>query len=646
MQNSEKINQELTRIQETSKRQWASLMDGPNPVILVGTGTCGRAAGALETLEALRTGIEEVQVDARILEVGCNGHCYAEPLVTMYKKGWPPILYGPVKPGVAKVLIHKFLCDDDPCLEYVLGALEPNERIPCITEFPRSAYEQRILLERCGSIDPECIDHALARGAYRGLARALGKDSAEVIEEVRQARLKGLGGAGYETWKKWETCRGSTEKKRFVICNADEGDPGAFMDRSILEGDPHSVIEGMAICAWAVGADKGYVYVRAEYPLAVKRVRHALAQAKEKGLIGEDILGSGFSFDLEVVQAPGAFVCGEETALIASIEGRRGMPRIRSPYPAEKGLWDKPTVINNVKTFASVSRILADGWKSFVQLGPRRSKGTNVFALAGKVLNTGLVEVSMGTTLRRLIFDIGGGIPGGKRFKAVQIGGPSGGCLPAAVLDIPVGFKSLKEAGAMMGSGGMVVLDEDNCMVDTALFFLDFIQKESCGKCTFCRIGTKQMLEILRDIAEGRGTMEQLDLVQGLAEDIQLGSLCNLGKTAPNPVLTTLRYFREEYESHILQKCCPAKVCRALSAFYILPARCERTCDACVGSCPTEAIHANEKRIKVIDQSKCIKCGACLAACPPQYNAVSRISPLSELPDNGKQGGEEEVHEG
>ena len=322
------------------------------------------------------------------------------------------------------------------------------------------------------------------------------------------------------------------------------------------------------------------------------------------------------------------------------------MPRIRSPYPAEKGLWDRPTVVNNVKTFASVSHILADGWKNFTQLGPRRSKGTNVFALAGKVLNTGLVEVPMGTTLRRLIFDIGGGIPGGKRFKAVQIGGPSGGCLPAAVLDIPVGFKSLKEAGAMMGSGGMVVLDEDNCMVDTALFFLDFIQKESCGKCTFCRIGTKQMLEILRDIAEGRGTMEQLDLVQGLAEDIQLGSLCNLGKTAPNPVLTTLRYFREEYESHILQKCCPAKVCRALSAFYILPARCERTCDACVGSCPTEAIHANEKRIKVIDQSKCIKCGACLAACPPQYNAVSRISPLSELPDNGKQGGEEEVHEG
>ena len=635
-QRERRIRVSLSRLHSAAKDAWACTMEGDAPVILVGTGTCGRAAGALATLDAIRAVLEEERIEAALVEVGCNGHCYAEPLVTVSKRGWPPILYGGVTPGVAPVIVRGLLLEDDPCLEYVLGGLAPDDRVPSLWDFPRSTYEKRVLLERCGRIDPERIDHALAWGAYSGLAKALSLEPAQVIGEVRRARIRGLGGAGYETWKKWQACKDSAEKKRYVVCNADEGDPGAFMDRALLEGDPHSVIEGMAICAWAVGAARGYVYVRAEYPLALQRVRRAVGEARQRGLLGEDVLGSGFAFDIDVVEAPGAFVCGEETALIASIEGRRGMPRIRPPYPAEKGLWGRPTVVNNVKTFAGVSHILANGHDEFARLGPEDSKGTTVFALAGKVRQTGLVEVPMGTTLRRLIFDIGGGIPNGKRFKAVQIGGPSGGCLPEALLDTPVTFTALKKAGAMMGSGGLVVLDEDNCMVDTALFFLDFIQKESCGKCTFCRIGTTQMLEIMKEIAEGKGTMGHLDLLESLAEDIRAGSLCNLGRTAANPVLSTLRHFRGEYEAHVREGRCPAKVCRALSAYYIVPERCERSCDACVGSCPTESIFTDERRVKVIEQASCIKCGACLAACPPHYGAVVKVSPLSELPDKGE----------
>jgi len=607
------------------------------PVILVGTGTCGRAAGALETLEAVREELKAQGLEARVSEVGCNGHCYAEPLVTIRKEGWPPVLYGPVKPGLVRVLVRRFLGQDDPCLEYVLGALEPNELIPALTDFPRSAYEHRSLLRRCGTIDPDELLQAVAHGAYSGMARALRMDPEGVIEEVQKARLKGLGGAGYDTWRKWAACRKAVAPGRYVICNADEGDPGAFMDRSLLEGDPHSVLEGMAVCAWAVGADHGTIYVRAEYPLAVQRVRRAIGQAEEKGLLGKNILQSGFDLHLEVFQAAGAFVCGEETSLIASIEGRRGMPRIRPPYPAHEGLRGLPTVVNNVKTLASVSTILSEGWEAFASIGQQATKGTTVFALAGKVLNTGLVEVPMGTTLRRLIFDIGGGIPNGRAFKAVQIGGPSGGCLTEANLDTPIGFQSLRKVGAMMGSGGMVVLDEDNCMVETARFFLDFTQKESCGKCTFCRIGTRQMLEVLEEFVQGRGKEEQLSLLESLAAEIRLGSLCNLGRTAPNPILTTLRSFREEYVAHIREQCCPAKVCRALTAYYILPDRCERSCDACVGSCPTEAIWVNRKRVKVVDQSLCIQCGACLDACPPQYRAVVKISPVRDLPDRGEQ---------
>ena len=616
------------------------------PVVRVGTATCGRAAGALETLETIREELEARGIPGRVVEVGCNGHCYAEPLVTIHKERWPPILYGPVKPGVARVLVHRFLGEDDPCFEYMLGGLEPHELVPALKDFPRSAHEHRSLLQHCGVIDPDDLDNAVCVGAYGGLARALQMDAEEVIEVIGRSQLKGLGGAGYETWRKWEACRQSSDPERIVVCNADEGDPGAFMDRSLLEGDPHTVLEGMAICAWAVGSSKGYVYVRAEYPLAVERARKAIERAEDAGLLGRNILESGFDFHLEVFQAAGAFVCGEETALIASIEGRRGMPRIRPPYPADRGINGKPTVVNNVKTFASVQRILTEGWEAFARLGEGSTRGTTVFALAGKVRNTGLVEVPMGTPLRKLVFDVGGGVPEGKRFKAVQIGGPSGGCLPEALLDTPVGFKALREAGAMMGSGGMVVLDEDNCMAETARFFLDFTQKESCGKCTFCRIGTQQMLVILEDIVGGQGSMEQLDLLESLAEDIRLGSLCNLGKTAPNPILTTIRHFREEYEAHILEKRCPARVCTALTAYYILPEQCERSCDACVGSCPTEAIWVNARRLKVIDQALCIQCGACMDACPPQYHAVVKISPLSDLPDRGERPKESQTVKG
>ncbi len=612
------------------------------PVIQVGTATCGRAAGALETLDAIREELEAQGIPGRVEEVGCNGHCYAEPLVTIRKQGWPPILYGSVKPGVAKVLVQRFLGEDDPCFEYLLGGLEPHELVPALEDFPRSAHEHRSLLKHCGEIDPDDLGEAVRVGAYGGLAKALAMDPEEVIEEINRSQLKGLGGAGYETWRKWMTCRQAADPEKFVICNADEGDPGAFMDRSLLEGDPHSVLEGMAICAWAVGASKGIVYIRAEYPLAVERVRKAIGIAQEAGFLGKDILGSGFDFHLEVFEAAGAFVCGEETALLASIEGQRGMPRIRPPFPADRGLHGKPTVINNVKTFASVQRILGQGWEAFAGLGSGSTRGTTVFALAGKVLNTGLVEVPMGTSLRKLVFEIGGGIPDSKQIKAVQIGGPSGGCLPESLLDTPIGFKSLREVGAMMGSGGMVVLDEDNCMVETARFFLDFTQKESCGKCTFCRIGTQQMLVILEEICRGEGSMEQLDLLESLAEDIRLGSLCNLGRTAPNPILTTIRHFRDEYEAHILEQKCPAKVCTALTSHYILPDKCERSCDACVGSCPTEAIWVNAKRIKVIDHALCIQCGACMDACPPQYQAVVKISPLADLPDRGERPKEEE----
>jgi NADH-quinone oxidoreductase subunit F len=626
------ITSAFEEIKSRATSRWQEVFGSGQPVIMVGTATCGRAAGAMDVLETIRTEMKNQGVDYPVFEVGCLGHCYAEPLVVISKPGHPPICYGYVNTVIAERLVREFVIGDNPCLEFVLGALEENDLVPSFADFPRAAYEKKVVLRNCGHIDPTDIDHYIANGGYEGLAGVLQMSPEKIITEVKKSGLRGRGGAGFFTGEKWEKCRDTRGKPKYIICNADEGDPGAFMDRAILESDPHSVIEGIIIAAYAIGARYGYIYVRAEYPLAVKRVSLALRQARKYNLLGRHILGSDFSFDIKLFEGSGAFVCGEETALIASLEGKAGMPRHRPPYPPISGLYSKPTVVNNVKTLASVPSIMVNGAEWFASIGTTESKGTAVFALAGKIVNTGLVEVPMGTTLRQVIFDVGSGIPNGKQFKAVQIGGPSGGCLPESALDLPVDFDSLTGAGAMMGSGGMVVLDEDDCMVEIARYFLEFTQRESCGKCTFCRLGTKQMLTILSDITRGEGTQADIDTLKTLAEDIQAGSLCGLGKTAPNPVLTTLRYFEDEYQAHITEGRCPALMCQELIAYYILPDKCERSCDACVGTCTVEAISSNKKRIKVIDQEKCVKCNTCLEACPPQYNAVIKLSPPSKVP--------------
>jgi NADH-quinone oxidoreductase subunit F len=620
-------------IRKRAEAHWENLWNDQKPVILVGTATCGRAAGALDVLQAVKEVVKNRNLECGIFEVGCLGHCYAEPLVIIRKPGYPSICYGHVTPVLAENLVTNLILNDDPSLEFVLGALEANDIIPSFSDFPRAQYEKRIILRNCGRINPDEIEHYIAHGGYQGLVKALRMKPEEIVEEIKRSKLRGLGGAGFPAGEKWEVCRQSYGEPKYLICNGDEGDPGAFMDRAILESDPHSVLEGMIIAGYAIGARHGYIYVRAEYPLAVQKVQNAIRQAAELKLSGENVLGSDFSFDITLFQGSGAFVCGEATAMIASIEGKPGIPRHRPPRLATKGLFGKPTVLNNVKTLAYVPHIVKNGAEWFSQMGTEKSKGTAVFALAGKVVNTGLVEVPMGTKLRQLIFQVGGGITKGKRFKAVQIGGPSGGCLPEEALDIPIDFDSLQERGAMMGSGGMVVLDEDDCMVEVARYFLDFTQKESCGKCTLCRLGTKQMLNILEDITKGHGKMEDLEILEELAEDIKMGSLCGLGRTAPNPVLTTLRYFREEYEAHIKEKRCPSLMCQSLMAYYILPEKCARGCDACVGTCTVEAISTDKKRrIKVIDQEKCVKCNTCMVACPPQYNAVVKLSPPDRVP--------------
>ncbi|MDH7576378.1 MAG: NADH-quinone oxidoreductase subunit NuoF [Bacillota bacterium] len=617
--------QSYQQMQKEALQKFEALRE--KPLVLVGTATCGRAAGALNVLAAFQNEISRNQLDARLREVGCMGHCYAEPMVIIYKPGFPPLCYGPVDEGMASRLVVDFLINDDPCFEFAIAALEPNDFFPTFSDYPRGIYENKIILADCGLIDPEDIDQYLAHDGYEALARVLNMDPVAVIEEIKNSKLRGRGGAGFPTGIKWETCNNAPGAPKYVICNADEGDPGAFMDRALLESNPHQVLEGLAIAAYAIGASQGYIYVRAEYPLAVARVQTALKQARERGLLGESILGGDFSFDIKIFQGSGAFVCGEETALIASIEGSAGVPNNRPPYPATSGLRGKPTVINNVKTLSYVPHIIRQGADWFKSIGTPNSPGTAVFALAGKVSNTGLAEVPMGTTIRQLVFDVGNGIKNDKKFKAVQIGGPSGGCLPESALDIPIDFDSLQQAGAMMGSGGLVVLDEDDCMVEIARFFLDFTQKESCGKCTFCRLGTKQMLDILTDITRGQGKQEDIELLLELAEDIKAGSLCGLGKTAPNPVLTTIRYFRDEYEAHIQEGRCPALMCKDLITYYIVPEKCSKLCNVCIGSCPVEAIFTRPDMLKAIYLDKCVKCNSCMVACPPQYQAVIKISP-------------------
>ncbi len=626
----------FNQIQNQAKSTWDSLYHGEVPHILVGTASCGRAAGSLKVFEAIRNELAKQNTRAVVSEVGCMGLCSMEPLVTIVKPGAFTVCYNNVTPQVVPTLIDGYVVGDDPCLDLALGTVEGGDgKAISIPELSRFEYEYRLILRNCGYSSPENIEHYIASGGYSSLVKALKMDSLTIIDKVKKSGLRGRGGAGFPTGEKWELCRQTPSKPRYVICNADEGDPGAFMDRVILESDPHQVIEGMIIAGYAIDAHQGFIYIRAEYPLAIARLKIALEQAKKYGFLGKKILGSNYSLNIEIAEGAGAFVAGESTALMYAIEGKRSMPRARPPRSVKAGLWGKPTVLNNVKTFAYVPLIVERGASWFSSIGTEGSKGTAVFALAGKLVNTGLAEVAMGTTLHKLIFDIGGGIRDNKKFKAVQIGGPSGGCLPESMLQTPVDFDSLRKAGAVMGSGGIIAMDEDNCMVDTAKFFIDFTQRESCGKCTHCRLGTKQMLDILEDITAGKGKMEHLDLLVELGEDIKNGSLCGLGQTAPNPVLTSLRYFRDEFETHILEKRCPALVCKDLIAYYILPEKCERACEHCVLACPVEAIKTNEKGIKVIDQTKCTKCSSCKLVCPKEYDAVVKLSPPSLVPATG-----------
>jgi NADH-quinone oxidoreductase subunit F len=618
-------------IASNAKSEWEALQKGS--YILIGTATCGRAAGALDVVDAFSRELARRGLEVPIIKVGCTGLCYADPFVTISKPGSLRVAYANVTPETVSRLVEGYVAGDDPCLELALGTVEGGRgETISIPELPRFEHELRLILRHCGYIDPENINHYIANGGYSGLEKALKLSPEEIIGELKRSGLRGRGGAGFPAHRKWEQCRQAIGTPKYVICNADEGDPGAFMDRVILESDPHQVIEGMIIAGYAIGAEQGYIYVRAEYPLAIERIEIALKQAKEVGLLGDNVLGSSFGFHIEIAAGAGAFVSGEATALVAAMEGRRSEPRPRPPRLTEAGLWNKPTLLNNVKTFAYVPMIIERGGDWFASVGTEGSKGTAMFTLAGKVVNSGLAEVPMGTTLRKLVYDIGGGIAKNKKFKAVQIGGPSGGCLPETLLDIPIDYDSLREAGSMMGSGGMIVMDEDNCMVDAARFFLDFSTKESCGKCTMCRLGTLQMLRILEDVAAGRGKTEDIDVILTLAEDVKAGSLCGLGQTAPNPVLTTLRYFRDEYEAHILGKRCPAGVCPELTVYYILPDKCDRACEHCILTCPTEAIKGEKGEVKVIDQEKCSKCGTCLEVCPPEYNAVVKLSPVSSLP--------------
>ncbi len=610
-----------------SEEKWQALQSAQIPRILVGTATCGRSAGALEVVEAFRRELDTRGLEAHLIEVGCIGLCYAEPIVCITKPSRPGICYANVTPAMAAELVEAYLAGEDPLAQYALGTIGDGrvDGIEPLEETPVFKLQVRRTLSRCGAIDPTDIDHYVADLGYSGLVNALKMAPADIIEQIKASGLRGRGGAGFPTWRKWQFCHDTQADKKYLVCNADEGDPGAFMNRSLLEGDPHALLEGMAIAGRAIGADQGYIYCRAEYPLALQRLHVALEQAESHNLLGDGILDSPFNFHVKIKEGAGAFVCGEETALIASIEGKRGMPRPRPPFPAVSGLWGKPTIINNVETLACVSQIMQNGADWFAEYGTEKSKGTKTFALVGKIKRTGLVEVPLGITLREMVFEIGGGVLHDKPFKAVQTGGPSGGCIPADLLDTPVDYDSLQAAGTIMGSGGMVVMDEETCMVDIARYFLDFTQKESCGECVPCRLGTKQMLDILDDITQGKGTPEDLDLLEEVGEGVHAGSLCGLGQTAPNPVLTTIRYFRNEYDAHIREKSCPAKVCRDLISYRILPEKCTG-CMLCRKVCPADAIEGERKQLHVIDQNKCIKCGVCFEKCPPKFAAVECLA--------------------
>jgi len=579
--------------------------------ILIGKGSCGLAAGAGRAERHLRGRLKEHELDIKIATVGCIGMCYLEPIIELIRDDGARFTYVRADDRVVDGIVYDILNGAEPNAEF----LRPREDEDILQR------QVRVALRNCGNIDAERIEEYIESGGYAAIEKCLKTMTPEeVIAEIKTSGLAGRGGAGFPTWFKWNAARASRGDKKYIICNADEGDPGAFMDRAVIEGDPHTLIEGMLIGAYAIGAGEGVVYVRAEYPLAIRRLELAIAQAGEKGFLGADILGTGFNFDLRIKAGAGAFVCGEETALIASLEGERGMPRLKPPFPAEKGFWQKPSNINNVETYANVPWIISRGGAAFAAMGTENSRGTKVFALTGKVKKGGLVEIPMGQSIREVIYGVGGGIKDGRRFKAVQMGGPSGGCIPASLVDTLIDYKTLAATGAIMGSGGMVVMDETTCMVDMARFFLDFTCKESCGKCIHCRIGTKRMLEILELIVNGEGKDGDIELLSGMAEQIKDGSLCGLGQTAPNPVLTTIRYFRNEYEDHIYNHKCTAGQCKALIKYVIDAEKCTG-CTLCARKCPAKAISGELRRPHAIDAAACTKCGNCHETC--KFGAIA-----------------------
>ena len=577
--------------------------------VVVGQGSCGVATGARKTAAEFEKQIAAKGLDIPVQVTGCVGTCYLEPIVDVYDDSENLTRYVKVQPEKVEQIVEEHLVGGKPVAEQSISDEDK--------QFVEK--QQRVVLRNCGVINPEDIEDYLAVDGYKAIEKVLKEMKPEqVIEEIKISGLRGRGGAGFPTWFKWNAAKENRGDQKYLVCNADEGDPGAFMDRSVLEGDPHSLLEGMIIGGYAMGATEGVIYCRAEYPLAIKRLEIAMAQAREKGFLGKNIFGSGFDFDIRIKAGAGAFVCGEETALIASLEGERGMPRLKPPFPAQKGYWQKPTDINNVETLANVPWIIYNGGAAFANFGTEKSPGTKVFALAGKIKKGGLVEVPMGMTIKEVIFGIGGGIKNDREFKAVQMGGPSGGCIPASLIDTPVTYEDINKTGAIVGSGGMIVMDEDTCMVDMARYFLNFTRDESCGKCNYCRIGTKRMLEILERITEGKGVDGDIEKLEELANKIKDGSMCGLGQTAPNPVLTTIRYFRNEYEDHIYNKKCTAGSCKALIEYNITDA-C-KGCTLCAKNCPVDAISGKVKEMHVIDHDKCIKCGKCMDHC--KFNAI------------------------